>query len=163
MPKGRPPLPTALHLVRNTKSRVKNEDGFKEVELDPLMQLPAHPKTLFMEIAQREWTNRGEYLIRSKVLQETDLLALESYCISFQMMCMAMEDIENQGTTVAGAMGGPVKNPACSVLKDAQTELRQMGNLLGLNPSARTRINVGTQSKDKPQGLGDLRKPFRSK
>ena len=161
MPKGRPPVPDNVHNIRGTKSRVKKEEGHESPEPEAVLEIPKPPLTLQMDLAQRKWTDTATQLIQAKVLKVTDLDALESYCIAYMNMCVAQKQIDIEGLTVDGAMGGSIKNPACGVLKDAQSELRQMSNLLGLNPSARTRINVGKKEDSKPEGLGGLRKPPR--
>lgn len=158
---GRPPKPDNVHLLHGTRSNVNRAPGHESPEPEAVIELPPHPLSLVSDLAQRMWNEKAEQLIRSKVLKVTDLEALESYCLSYELMCTASDEINREGITVVGAMGGMIKNPACNVLKDAQTELRQMGTLLGLNPSARTRINVGDKEKEKPKGLGSLQKPRR--
>lgn len=158
---GRPPKPASVHQLHGTRARVKTVEGHESPEPESVMQLPPPPHTLSGDLAQRKWREKAEQLIASKVLKVTDLDALESYCIAYEIMCVAKAEFDIEGPTVPGASGAPVKNPAANVLKDAQTEIRQMGTLLGLNPSARTRINIGDKEKEKPEGLGALSKPRR--
>lgn len=159
---GRPPKPDNVHHLHGTRSKVARADGHVSPEPEPVDELPPAPHTLTNDLARLKWKDTAEHLIQSKVLKVTDLDALESYCISYQMMCEAASMIEHEGLTVMNMQGVPIKNPTCNVLKDAQSELRAMSTLLGLNPSARTRINVGDKEKEKPQGLGSLQKPRRS-
>lgn len=159
---GRPPKPDNVHQLHGTRSEVKRAAGHESPEPEAVEEIPKPPFSLVTDLAQRIWNEKASQLIRSKVLKVTDLEALESYCLSYELMCTASEEISRDGITTTGAMGGLIKHPACNVLKDAQTEIRQMGTLLGLNPSARTRINVGEKEKEKPEGLGALQKPRRS-
>lgn len=158
---GRPPIPDNIHQLRGTKSKVARVEGHESPEPDAVDELPPAPHTLTSDLARLKWKDTAEHLIKSKVLKVTDLDALESYCISYEMMCEAKDAIEHEGLTIPNAQGVPTKNPTCNILKDAQAELRQMSTLLGLNPSARTRINVGDKEKEKPEGLGSLQKPRR--
>ena len=162
MAKGRPPIPDNVHKLRGTRSKVKREAGHESPEPEAVLEIPKAPLTLQLELAQLKWNERAGQLIASKVLKVTDLDVLESYCIAFQTICECVEIIQNEGYTIPGAMGGKIANPATSIKAKAQAELRQLSTLLGLNPSARTRINVGTKEEDKPNGLGALRKSPRS-
>ena len=159
---GRPPKPDNVHQLHGTRSRVTKAPGHESPDPEPVTEVPPPPHTLTTDRVQRKWKDTAAALLRMKVLTATDIDALESYCVSYDMMCDAVEEIRIEGLTIFGASGVKIKNPACNVLKDAQTELRQMGTLLGLNPSARTRINVSDKEKEKPQGLGSLQKPRRS-
>lgn len=161
MPKGRPPKPDNVHQLHGTRSKVTRTEGHESPEPIPVMETPKAPYSLTQDVAILKWKETADRLIACKVLKDTDLDALESYCISYQMMISASEEIEQTGMTVTGGMGGLVANPACAVLARSQAELRQLSTLLGLNPSARTRINVGDKEKEKPKGLGSLSRPRR--
>jgi P27 family predicted phage terminase small subunit len=124
---------------------------------------PVPPVSLQSDIARRKWTEAAAALIDAAVLKAADLDALESYCLAYQMMCQASDCLAQDGLILVGGMGGPVKHPACGILKDAQAELRQLSNLLGMNPSARARVATGNGKGPKPTGggLGELMKPRR--
>lgn len=159
---ARPAKPDKLHVRHGTRSNVAKAEGHVTPEPEQIVQLPKPPVTLTSEIAQSKWFEVGNTLIKLGVLTETDIDALESYCISYDMVAMAKREIDKNGSTaIVGTQGGLVKIPAANVLKESQSELRQMGSLLGLNPSARTRINVGKKEDSKPDGLGALQKPRR--
>lgn len=158
---GRPPKPAKIHQLHGTRSRVKTAEGHQSPEPEAVVKIPPPPHTLTSDLAQRKWVETANHLTSLKVLTVTDLDALESYCIAYDMMCVAKAEFDIEGPTVPGASGAPVKNPAANVLKDAQTELRQMGSLLGMNPASRARINIGDKKEEKPEGLGALSKPRR--
>lgn len=161
MPRGRPPKPDNVHQLHGTRSEVKKVEGHESPEPEAVVDMPPVPHTLTSDLVQRKWIEKAEQLIKAKVLKTTDLESLESFCLSYGNMCEAQAEINRDGLTIPNAQGVPMKHPAVTALKDAQSELRQMSNLLGLNPSARTRINVADKEKEKPQGLGSLQKPRR--
>lgn len=109
-------------------------------------------------MAEAKWAEVASLLMDGQVLKHTDLDILENYVTAWHMMVLAAEEVRRDGFTVMNDNGGVSKNPTCTVLAQAQAEHRQLSTLLGLNPSARTRINVG-KKETFPKGLGALRKP----
>ncbi len=158
---GRPPKPDSLHKRHGTRSKVSKGEGHESFEPEEVLELPAPPDSLKGK-GLSKWTEIGEMLIGLRVLAKTDFDILESYCIAYELMCSCKLELDKNGSAaIEGANGGLVKHPSANVLKEAQTELRQVGGLLGLNPSARTKINVGKKENDKPKGIGALQKPRR--
>ena len=154
---GRPPKPKEAKVLKGT-FRKDREPVTDPMESEAVMEVPpvplslqGHPK------AEAKWKETAKLLIDATVLKTTDSDILETYCTTWLVMITASEEVFRVGLTVSGAMGGTQKNPACTVLAQAQAELRQLSTLLGLNPSARTRINVG-KAEEKPAGLSALRK-----
>ncbi|MDE9483937.1 phage terminase small subunit P27 family, partial [Xenorhabdus bovienii] len=60
----------------------------------------------------------------------------------------AVINIAQQGNTVTGATGGPIKNPELTAKKEQQSEMDTTGSLLGLDPSSRQRL-MGAAGKAK--------------
>ena len=158
---GRPPKPDDLHKRHGTRSKVAKADGHVALEPERALTLPEVPATLKAQ-GRDKWIEVGGLLISLQVLAATDFDILESYCIAYELMCSCKAELDKNGSAaIEGTNGGLVKHPSANVLKEAQTELRQVGSLLGLNPSARTKINVGKKEDNKPKGLGALQKPRR--
>ena len=158
---ARPPKPKEAKILAGT-FRKDREPVDDPMEAKPVKKVPAPPLSLQGHPrAVGKWQEVAGLLIESDVLKLTDLDVLESYCIAWLTMVDASDEVRREGLTVDGAMGGVQKNPACTVLAQAQAEHRQLSTLLGLNPSARTRINVG-KKETFPKGLGALRKPPKS-
>ncbi len=58
------------------------------------------------------------------------------------------KEVQLNGIVVAGAQGGPVKNPALTAMNEAARQMTMFGALLGLDPASRNRI-TGTGQKKK--------------
>ena len=99
--------------------------GHESPEQEPVIENSNPPSSLTQNYAQREWNDTTAQLITSKVLKTTDLRALEFYCIAYQTVIMAADEIDSSGLTVTGNMGGLVVNPACAIQSRALAEARQ--------------------------------------
>ena len=153
---GRPPKPKEAKVLSGT-FRKDREPIDNPMEAVGFTKTPEPPASLQGRMASKKWTEIAEHLIESDVLKSTDLDVLESYCLAWELMVRADAELEKDGLTVTSPMGTVSKNPAATILASAQAEHRQLSTLLGLNPSARTRINV-SKKETKPKGLGSLRK-----
>jgi P27 family predicted phage terminase small subunit len=71
-------------------------------------------------------------------LRAPDLVLLRAYCEATYLHLQASAMIHAQGLMTEGAYG-PVVNPMVKVQKDAATTMRQLSDVLGLNPLARIR------------------------
>jgi len=161
MPKGGRPKPTELKIVQGTlnKSRerargIEQAPEFEEVQnIDP-------PETLD-GLALSTWQDLAPKLQRAKVLREADLRALESYCIAYANMRRAQESLEMYGVMLMNEnTGAYYKNPAATAVNESLTQLARYSAMLGLDPSSRTRINVGKKDADKGNPFAALqRKP----
>lgn len=108
-------------------------------------------------LALQAWLDIEPILSESRVLTDADIRALESYCIHYSNFRRAQESVEADGFVVQGATGGLIKNPACTVVKESSQEMRALSGVLGLDPAARTRINVGDPKKKKKGSLRSIR------
>ena len=107
-------------------------------------------------IALLTWQHYEPLLRGAGVLTDADLLAFEKYCHWAEVFELAQKNIRENGVTIPTVTGDMKKNPAVTAAKDASAELRALSGVLGLDPAARTRINV--PKKDKPKaGFGSLR------
>ena len=74
-------------------------------------------------------------------LREPDLVLLKSYCEAVATHAAASADIHERGLLVENAFG-PCVNPLVKVQKDAAVTIRQLSDVLGLNPLARIRAGI---------------------
>ena len=162
MQRGRSPKPDSMHLVQGTRSKVARALGHVSPDPEAVTEAPIPPLSLTQAEGQLEWSETAKLLIGSKVLKTADLRALEFYCIAVQTVLRAQREIDKDGIVVVGAMGGPVANPACAIQSKALAEARKWSSLLGLNPSARTRINVAQPASGSGPTMDDLSKPRRA-
>lgn len=101
------------------------------------------------------WQVLAPELCKEKVLAITDIQALEVYCSAYDQFRIAQEEVRQYGVTVTGAMGGVVKNPAVTALKEAAAMMATYGGMLGLDPSSRQRLS-GASKKPATNPFADL-------
>lgn len=141
--RGRKPKPTAKKkLAGNPGKRALNhaEPEFSKItDVDP-------PEWL-SERAAVMWKMILPELLRENVVALTDLHNVEAFCTAYDNWRMAQESIQAHGIVVAGATGGPVKNPALTAANETMRQMVTFGSLLGLDPSSRTRLIGGNKEK----------------
>lgn len=141
--RGRKPKPTAKKkLAGNPGKRALNhaEPEFSKItDVDP-------PEWL-SERAAVMWKMILPELLRENVVALTDLHNVEAFCTAYDNWRMAQESIKAHGIVVAGATGGPVKNPALTAANETMRQMVTFGSLLGLDPSSRTRLIGGNKEK----------------
>lgn len=141
--RGRKPKPTAnKKLAGNPGKRALNnaEPEFSKItDVDP-------PEWL-TERAAVMWKMILPELLRENVVAITDLHNVEAFCTAYDNWRMAQESIIKHGIVVAGATGGPVKNPALTAANETMRQMVTFGSLLGLDPSSRTRLIGGNKEK----------------
>ncbi|MFC1502756.1 phage terminase small subunit P27 family [Pseudomonadota bacterium] len=81
-------------------------------------------------------------------LQVGDADLIENYVNSIAMIRRCVVDIQTNGITLVGANGSPLKNPVCTVLKEAQKTMFDCSDRLGLSPRARKVLAVQAQTSD---------------
>jgi P27 family predicted phage terminase small subunit len=76
-----------------------------------------------------------------RTLREVDLPLVLAFCQAAQVHAEASRIVTEKGVLVKGS-NGAVTNPLLKVQKDAATTMRQLSDVLGLNPLARIRGNL---------------------
>lgn len=141
--RGRKPKPTARkRAAGNPGKRALNNDEpdfglVTNVDAPEWITGPAHDM----------WTRVVPLLLQQQVLQMTDLHNVEAFCVAYGTWRAAALDVKTNGTVVAGATGGPVKNPALTALNEAARQMVTFGSLLGLDPASRQRLVGGGKKK----------------
>lgn len=142
---GRRPKPTAQKaLAGNPGKRAlnKSEPSFSEITaVDPPEWMPSLAITM--------WETVVPQLIEQQVLSITDLHNVEAFCVAYSNWRIAQDHVTEHGPVVAGATGGPMKNPALTAAKEAMAQMVTFGSMLGLDPSSRQRLIAG---RKKPAG-----------
>lgn len=147
---GRKPKPAQLKVIQGT--RRKDRENPHAPKAEALNRIPAPPEFLG-ESGRTKWLELATLLVQRKILTDMDLHNLEGFCVAYENWRTAQQDLRLNGLVMEGAMGGPVKNPAATVLKEASNDLRAYGSNLGLDPASRSRIIVG-------EGKGQQDNPF---
>jgi len=77
-----------------------------------------------------------------RTLREVDLPLVLAFCEAAEVHALASMEVTERGILVPGGLGTLVANHAIKVQKDAATTMRQLSDVLGLNPLARIRGNL---------------------
>ncbi|VWC26142.1 hypothetical protein BPS26883_06139 [Burkholderia pseudomultivorans] len=106
-------------------------------------------------LAVEMWERVAPLLCKQKILQFTDLHNVEIFCAAYGNWRRAQEQLAREGPVVMGAQGGPVKNPAATVVKEAAGQMATFGAMLGLDPSSRQRL-IGPKKKNAGNPFAEL-------
>lgn len=136
--RGPPPKPSAQKRLEGTfrKDRaVKNE-----VQAPP--GAPAKPKDL-PKIAAARWDELVPILLDRRTLAVEDFGILEAYCRGYSIWVGYQKEAEKK--PIVKTPFGPKVNPAAGEARKWETRLTTMGDRLGLNASARSRVSAKGQ------------------
>lgn len=92
-------------------------------------------------VARAVWLAILADMAALRTLREVDLPLVRAYCQAAQVHADATDLITRKGVLVAGR-AGPIANPMIRIQKDAAATMRQLSDVLGLNPMARIRGNL---------------------
>ena len=143
--RGPRPIPTQIKIARGTaKSRRKSEPA---PPADGIL-MPGH----LGEIAAGKWREILPLLQAVKVMTRADVEALARYCDTYEWWLAVRKVLREQGDTYPILNdGGQVKyvaqRPEVSIAHKLAQQMRQLEQDFGLNPSARTSLNVQTEEK----------------
>lgn len=109
----------------------------------PVTAVPKVPSYLSKD-AKAEWRRVAPILTdERKVLTIADLAALENYVIAVATMRKAHRELEASGLLIAGK-----RNPASTILLQAQQQQLRAAGELGLTPAARSRAVIAAGDDD---------------
>lgn len=135
--RGPAPKPTALKQLEGTY-RPDRTRG--EVFPEPPDDL-THPDWL-SQPARDKWSELAPILATHGLLTECDMDTLAVYCATFARWRDAEENLDREGSITTAQSGYQQISPHYTIAKNSLAELRALGDRLGLNPSARTRIGA---------------------
>ena len=133
---GRRPKPTAKKLLAGNPGKRALNQAEPDFELVLNIDCPDWMGDHGLVL----WETVAPELCKERILAATDIQNLEVYCAAYDQFRMAQVDIALNGVTVSGAMGGVIKNPAATALKEATSMMASYGGMLGLDPSSRQRM-----------------------
>ena len=147
--RGRKAKPSAKKIAAGNPGKReinKNEPDFGlAVDIDAPEWITGHARDM--------WERVAPALLKQKVLQVTDLHNVEAFCMAYGNWRDAAIHISKNGLVMEGATGGPVKNPAVTVLAEAAKQMVTFGSMLGLDPASRQRlVGGGKKKEDNPFG-----------
>ena len=99
--------------------------------------------------AAAKWDELALRLHSLGLLTEIDLDVFAAYCVSWSNWRDAEECIQKYGATTQAQSGYEAVSPHVTRAKNHLAELIKLSGLLGLSPSARTRIEVQPEERRK--------------
>jgi P27 family predicted phage terminase small subunit len=145
--RGPRPTPTKLKILRgNPGCRPLNESE-PEPPTDGI-SMPPH----LGEVAAARWRELLPMLQAVKVMTRADVEALARYCDTYEWWLAVRARLKKEGDTYPilndkGEIKYIAQRPEVSIAHKLAVQLRQLEQDFGLNPSARTSLNVEAEEK----------------
>ena len=138
--KGRPRIPTEIKILKGTVERSRELLAPMVVELsEGVPQPPAHLNALGFEY----WDVTCRELKNNHLLTGVDLGLVAGYCNELGLYKKACEITNIEGEVIVNRFGDKVISPWYDVRSRALKQATQMGQLFGVTPSARGKIETG--------------------
>ena len=136
---GRGPAPTPKKLLALRGAW----RGSGPPTVDLASAVPTPPSWLSVK-ARAVWDEVVPQLCGAGVLAAVDWSCVAQFCATWVHWCEAVTRVDVEGVMVANDGRGPafVANPAVRIAAALSVELRQLGDRLGLSPSARARLKA---------------------
>ncbi|MBL4761409.1 MAG: phage terminase small subunit P27 family [Gammaproteobacteria bacterium] len=151
---GRKKKPTSLKLIEGTYR--KDREVEQEPELEVIESIDLGVPSQLVRKAIEAWQYYAPILIASKILTQGDLHNLVIFCENYRLWEDAVEMYQAEGISVDTPGGGKKPHPAVRIAKDAASAVASFGASLGLDPSSRTKINVGKGDVKKGNPFGAI-------
>jgi P27 family predicted phage terminase small subunit len=144
MPMGRPPKPTALHVLNGNPSK-KKDLGKHEPKPAPVVKIPSPPSWMNPD-GKKAWKRLGPELERLGLLTVIDIETFAAACQSYGVWVECEQYLKKNGRTYGYTnKAGETNDIARPEVKIGQKALDQFKGLMsefGLSPASRTRIEV---------------------
>lgn len=139
--RGPPPKPTALKKLEGTY----RPDRAASNEVVAPVQAPPRPD--LKGVAAAKWDEIVPILLARGTLSLEDGAILEAYCRGYDMWARYQRAAEK--SPIVKTPFGPKVNPAAGEARKWETRLTTMGDRLGLNAAARSRVSA---PEKRPEG-----------
>lgn len=144
------PKPAALKLIEGRGNG--RDSGGRKVQQPPgFTRLPPEPPSWLPNAARAEWDRVVPELQRLQLLKPIDRAALTAYCLTWDRLVRAQQEMEEDGSVLAMNSQGRVRHPAVAVIEAASKELRAWAAEFGLTPAQEVRVggkDAGDGSQD---------------
>jgi P27 family predicted phage terminase small subunit len=140
---GPAPTPTHLRIIRGDR-----KDRINQNEPKPSKKKKPRVPAWLCDEAKIVWKRTAKQLEEMDLLFESDQDILAAYANAVVNYQRATELVDRSGVLIKGRRDGVVTNPAVRVQRDSAQLVRQLAGELGLTPSSRSRLSVGTESGD---------------
>lgn len=108
------------------------------------------PPTYINGRALDEWNRLLPFMTEHDFCKEEYLMTFASYCVAVMQFEEAMNQINNEGYLIEGRNESWVKNPAFTILKEANDRISQGSRAFGFTPGDMKRLNADIVSEDIP-------------
>jgi P27 family predicted phage terminase small subunit len=158
---GRKPHPASLLQLKNDQERLTKEALQARLENEPQPKSFTLRPPLWLDAeAKKEWRRIVKLYAELDVpiLSDFDINALAMYCDAVVTYKKAIEKVREQ-TEVYVTKDNPNKpliNPWLKVARDAASQVKQLGDVLCLDPVSRARAGMGKKSTPKDDPNGEL-------
>jgi P27 family predicted phage terminase small subunit len=140
--KGRPPDPSRERRGTGNRAAIGRAKASTARALPaPAAVLEAEPPDGLPAAVAPLWTVCVSEMAANRHLRAPDLILLKAYCEAISLHEEASAQIHRLGVLVSGP-SGPMVNPLIRVQKDAAATMRQLADVLGLDPTARIRAGL---------------------
>jgi len=134
--RGPAPRPTALKVLSGERESRINRNEPKPRNVLPEPPLDMTPDGLEV------WQYTVRELAPMRIATAADQHLLAAYCEAVALHRRAVRLLANEDLLIEGQRGNLVRNPAVQMMRDAATQILQLGAQFGLNPRARSEIKV---------------------
>ena len=136
---GRPPKPTRLKILEGNPGR-RELNASEPHPTDGHVICPSWIDSY----ARRQWT-RVLPTLPSRLITDADVDMLALYCQAIADIRRYRVYLRRAGETYTTSTGRLAARPEIAMLAKARSDAVKLSNLLGLNPSARSRLSVPEQ------------------
>lgn len=139
--RGRPLVPTSIKILQGNPGR-RQLNG-NEPAQTVLSRVPSPPE-LLNQIGAAKWRDKGRQLIRARLLSELSLDALFRYCLQWQDLVKAREQLElaTEPLVLKSFKGGGYVNPWKTLESMCMKALVQIEVEFGMTPASRGRVKT---------------------
>lgn len=138
---GPPPTSAKLRLLKGKGPGTDSSGrkvGRQPQDVPFLPDAPSHLPPL----AREQWDHVCAGLRRMEIAGPVDVAVLEAFCLAYQDMRDAADDIACRGLWVTGSAGQQVANPMLNAAAKARGQIGTLGGQLGLTPAGRLRMTL---------------------
>lgn len=135
---GRLPKPDKRHEIEGTKNR----SARKSVKPTPLDGLESTAPAHLPESAAAAYVETAEALNTLGIGSEADRGLVEGYAMALGLFRDAAEQIKAEGLVIEDRDGNARKHPLLATVNQMQTQIRNLGVRLGLDPVSRAGLEI---------------------
>lgn len=141
---GRPPKPSAIKKLQGTYRPDRSPN-----EAHPAVEVPPMPKGM-SAAAKEHWDYYAEMLVGLRLLTVADWGAFTRICTVWGRIRELERSLAKTGYTNVTAKGYVQQRPEVAMLHKAEVEYRQLTDRFGLNPAARSRVQMVPEASEDP-------------